>query len=187
MNPERFWLKVNRTGGCWLWTAAVSTGGYGRVHWDGKLRQAHRVAYELEVGPIPEGLELDHLCRVRRCVRPDHLEPVSGKVNKLRGVSPSADHARKTHCDAGHPLEGPGADVYTRNGWRYCRPCRLAAALKYQRRKRAEKLVTTTCVACGKDFTYNGKRRTLCSDECRKDRQRQVARDFQRAKRQAAH
>lgn len=69
---------------CWLWTGYVAAGGYGEFHLAGRTRKAHRVAYELLVGPVPEGLDLDHLCRVRRCVNPEHLEPVTRQENLRR-------------------------------------------------------------------------------------------------------
>jgi len=100
---ERFWDKVNREGenGCWEWTAYILPNGYG---WFGLVTGAnqrnalaHRVAYEFVVGPVPTGLQLDHLCRNRRCVNPDHLEPVTRRENILRGQSLMAHNARKTH------------------------------------------------------------------------------------------
>lgn len=103
MLPLRFQQKfVDHASGCWLWTACLTKNGYGRFSWDGKVRLAHRVAYELLVGPIPEGLEIDHLCRVRHCVNPDHLEPVTRRENIHRGFGITAVHARKTHCPKGH-------------------------------------------------------------------------------------
>lgn len=86
---------------------------------------AHKWAYESIVGPVPEGMELDHLCRNRACVNPAHLEAVSRRVNQLRGLSISAKNARKTHCVHGHPLTGE--NVYEWRGSRYCRACRAAA------------------------------------------------------------
>jgi HNH endonuclease len=79
---ERFWEKVEQGEGCWLWTGAIDR-GYGQFVWNGRKR-AHRVAYELIIGPIPEGLELDHLCRNKSCVRPEHLEPVTKAENIRR-------------------------------------------------------------------------------------------------------
>ena len=115
---DRFWTKVDKDGpgGCWLWTGATSTVGYGKVLGaEGRLVTAHRVAYEFLVGPIPEGCELDHLCRNRACVNPAHLEPVTGYENIMRGESVSAKNKRKTHCKRGHPLSGVNL---------YLRPCR---------------------------------------------------------------
>lgn len=120
----RFWAKVDKNGpgGCWPWLGAVRT-GYGRFAVQQKrLVQAHRFAYELLVGPIPDGLELDHLCRNRACVNPDHMEPVTSRVNTLRGTSPAARNAVKTHCDAGHPLSPE--NTYVWNGQRACKTCR---------------------------------------------------------------
>ena len=71
---------------CWIWTSRVDRGDYGYFHYEKKGRRAHRVAYELLVGPIPDGLELDHICNVRRCVNPDHLEPVTHAENHRRRV-----------------------------------------------------------------------------------------------------
>src|SRR5438105_7122344 len=98
---ERFWSKVDRGGDadCWSWLASKDRDGYGFfcVSKDRPDDRAYRVAYRLLVGPIPNGLELDHLCRNPGCVNPTHLEPVSHRVNVLRGQGPSAINARKTH------------------------------------------------------------------------------------------
>jgi hypothetical protein len=84
---ERFWAKVDRLGPeeCWMWLASTNSKGYGKFGQGGKTRPAHRVAYELVKGPIPEGMVLDHLCQRRRCVNPSHLEPVTSHVNTERG------------------------------------------------------------------------------------------------------
>lgn len=102
MTAERFWSKVNKTDGCWFWMAATKGNGYGHLWWGGRYQGAHRVAYQLEMGAIPKGLEIDHLCRVRHCVRPSHLEPVTRRENVLRGVSLAAVRAVVTHCPQGH-------------------------------------------------------------------------------------
>lgn len=82
---ERFWHRVELgDGGCWLWTGGKTTAGYGSFKYDGHSGYAHRYAYEVMVGEIPDGLELDHLCRVRNCVNPEHLDPVTPSVNKQR-------------------------------------------------------------------------------------------------------
>lgn len=79
--PTRFWAKVDRTGDCWIWTAARHIKGYGQFWHLGKMSQAHRVAYESLVGPIPNGMQLDHVCHMRCCVNPEHLHPVTSKEN----------------------------------------------------------------------------------------------------------
>lgn len=130
---ERFWSKVSRSGPdeCWEWTAGATSAGYGAFYPTpgGVQVSAHRYSYELIVGPIPEGLDIDHLCRNRRCVNPVHLEPVTRRENVLRGESPAAERARKTHCKRGHPLEGDNLSfIGTR---RQCRECRRARQRRY--------------------------------------------------------
>src|SRR5438128_4038158 len=88
--------------GCWRWTGKIKPNGYGVFWWRKQERYAHRVAYELWKGSIAAGLRVDHLCRVRSCVNPDHLELVTPHTNVLRGVSLSAQNAKKTHCPRGH-------------------------------------------------------------------------------------
>lgn len=117
--------------GCWLWTAALDRKGYGTIK-TGSLTdgtrmtyRAHRVCYTLLVGDIPGDLELDHKCRVRCCVNPAHLEPVTTRINLLRGNTITANNASKTHCPFGHNL----AEAYRyqhRSGsvYRQCRECR---------------------------------------------------------------
>lgn len=125
-NETSFWAKVEKTDGCWLWTAAKNRAGYGKLRFDGKVGLAHRYAYELLVGPIPKGLTLDLLCRVRACVNRAPLEVVTSRENILRGASFSAIHARKTHCVHGHPFDEENTyHQPTRPMWRECRACRL--------------------------------------------------------------
>jgi hypothetical protein len=123
---SRFWQKLEKTDSCWLWTAGLFTDGYG-LFWDGKKTVgAHRFSYELLVGVIPIGLVLDHLCRVRSCVNPAHLEPVTHRENILRGDGIAARRARQTHCVRGHELIGENIDrVSTRPSARHCRTCHL--------------------------------------------------------------
>lgn len=82
---DRFWARINKTDGCWLWLGAVNNDGYGDVRRNGRVEKAHRVAYELTRGAVPDGLELDHLCKTTRCVNPSHLEAVTHRENVLRG------------------------------------------------------------------------------------------------------
>ena len=121
----RFWSKVDRSGDCWIWGAYVNNTGYGIVKVDGRCEKAHRIAYQISVGPIPDGLTIDHLCRNKTCVNPAHMEPVTIRVNVLRGGCPPAQNARRTHCPSGHPYSGGNLYVSPR-GWRYCRACQRA-------------------------------------------------------------
>lgn len=123
--PPRFWAKVElQADGCWLWIAARTTTGYGTYTVEGATRRAHRVSYEVLIGEIPVGLVLDHLCRVRACVNPQHLEPVTHQVNLLRGETSAARNAARTHCNYGHPFDE--ANTGSDGGKRRCRACNRA-------------------------------------------------------------
>lgn len=124
-------IRVTETG-CWEWLRSRTPEGYGRWVVDGRERKAHRVAYELYVGSIPDGLELDHVCRNCACCNPAHLEPVTHRENLLRGNSPSAQAARKTHCSNGHEFDDANTRI-GRSGRRECRACERERS----RRKRA--------------------------------------------------
>lgn len=134
---DRFWTKVRKTEGCWEWTACLAH-GYGRFGVGRRARPAHVVAYELVIGPVPVGLDLDHLCRNRRCVRPDHLEPVTRRVNLLRGQTIAAAHAAKTHCPNGHPYSGSNLAVFAQKYgmMRRCRQCDRERQAARRARKR---------------------------------------------------
>lgn len=140
--PKSVARKIDMTGDCWPWTGRIDRHGYGRYH---EAKLAHRVVYELLVGPIPDGLQLDHLChthsdckggptcRHRRCVNPIHLEVVTDAENRSRGFQ-----VRKTRCVNGHPYDEQ--NTYLRrdgDGRRYCRACNLIAKAAYRARKRA--------------------------------------------------
>lgn len=118
---DRFWQKVTQSASCWHWQGAIIKGGYGGFKTPTGHTLAHRFSYELHNGAIPEGLQIDHLCRNRACVRPDHLEAVTQRTNILRGVGLAAKYARVTHCPKGHPYDE--ANTYHNRGGRYCRQC----------------------------------------------------------------
>ena len=159
-NADLFWTNVDKTDTCWLWNGSMWRTGYGRF-WDrdtNMRRAAHLLSYEMLVGPVPEGLQLDHLCRVRHCVNPDHLEPVTAGENQRRGYlagrskpgSPPGTlqggalvHLAKTHCPNGHPYSGDNLYV-TPKGHRVCKACkntpeRKAAMREYQRQYKLRK------------------------------------------------
>jgi hypothetical protein len=131
-------LTVVDDNGCWLWTLSVFTRtGYARIAVPGPTgtvtRLAHRVSYETFVGPVPDGLHLDHLCRVRRCINPQHLEPVTPRENLLRSpAAPAALNAAKTHCPRGHAYTAD--NTYTTPDGRSGRICRACVSTRRARK-----------------------------------------------------
>jgi hypothetical protein len=148
--PEkRFWAKVDKNGPipkhrpglgvCWLWLAATDgRGRYGSFSYEGKSQRAHRVAFQLLVGPVPEGLEWDHLCRRTLCVRPTHGEWVTHTENVLRGEGFGAVNARKTHCAKGHEFTPENTYVGPKGG-RTCVACRRESYLRGRERYNANR------------------------------------------------
>jgi hypothetical protein len=136
--PLRFENKINKLdSGCWEWTGRKDSGGYCQSSTIGKDKRrcmAHRAVYEILVGPIPKGLELDHLCRNRACVNPEHLEPVTTRENVLRSQNLASINAKKTHCPQGHPYNQENTYIYP-DGKRRCKICRMAASRKYRAMK----------------------------------------------------
>ena len=132
---SRLLAKVNKTETCWLYTGYINAKGYGWFWLEGRNLTAHRAAYLLMVGPIPNGAVIDHLCRVRHCVNPDHLEAVTSGTNVLRGESFSAVNAKKTHCSKGHPFDEENTYRHPKRNARDCRICRRQAATRYRNRK----------------------------------------------------
>lgn len=160
MNPREHWVASNEARrrtlaaelpthfnvspdtGCWEWTRALDQGYavLGRRRFP-TTQRAHRIFYMAMVGPIPDGLQLDHLCANRKCVNPDHLEAVTPRVNTLRSAAPSAINARKTHCHRGHAFDDTntrvevGTDGTTQR--RICRACKAINQREYTARKAA--------------------------------------------------
>lgn len=136
---DRFMEKVTpiTESGCWIWLGCTIKAGYGRFNWDNRDSYAHIFSFEFHGGEIPEGCELDHKCRVRCCVNPDHLEAVIPRINKLRGISPPALNAQKTECPQGHPYDSTNTYVKP-SGYRECRIC-VRAANRAASKRRTER------------------------------------------------
>jgi hypothetical protein len=126
---DRFWSKVQKTDTCWLWTSTRNPFGYGRVYWRGRMNvRAHRLAWELTYGAIPEGRWVLHSCDTPSCVRPDHLFLGDARTNvadmHAKGRGNPGGNKSKTHCPRGHAYTAENTAVY--NGKRSCRACRAA-------------------------------------------------------------
>ena len=136
---ERLEAKImpEPNSGCWFWLGALDGDGYGQIGDEGKNIKAYHAAYQLYVGEIPVGLEIDHLCRVRCCVNPDHLEAVTHAENIRRGNT--GRHAReKTHCPQGHLYAGDNLYLRPMTGFRECRKCRRMQLRRWRARERNE-------------------------------------------------
>ena len=139
----RFWRKVHVTGlfDCWRWQGSTCGNGYGHIGagpaYGKKMILTHRYAYEEAYGPIAPGLQIDHLCRNRRCVNPAHLEAVTQRENMRRGVGISTRNAEKTHCPQGHPYTHENTFV-SKRGQRTCRLCHAASCrAQWAKRRKA--------------------------------------------------
>lgn len=143
----RFLLNIEiNADGCWLWCRALSRDGYGWFKVGGRMAVAHRWIYERLVGPIPDDLQLDHLCHSRAvaagtcsggrchhraCCNPEHLEPVTSQTNLLRGATLQAANAAKTECSRGHPFDAKDKRQ------RYCKTCKRESTRRYREKSRA--------------------------------------------------
>lgn len=140
----RFWAKVSKTDDCWVWFGATNSKGYGCLGVDGRGYLAHRVAYAEEVGPIPDGMQINHICGIKPCVRPDHLEVVdaSGNIRHARGtglMAPSLlsqDNSTKLICRNGHPYS-PDNTYVNPQGHRVCRTCKRQSDRRRTERRSA--------------------------------------------------
>ncbi len=129
-------LCITQPTGCWLWTAGLHNKGYAKIrNDDGRKVFAHRWAYEWFREPIPEGLQIDHLCRTRHCVNPWHMEPVTNAENQRRGLR--NQWSTVTHCVNGHPLAGDNLHV-TAKGHRKCLECNRQQCRDYYHRRKAK-------------------------------------------------
>lgn len=158
---EKFWALVDKSGDCWLYTGFLNQ-GYGVFTHRRKNYRAHRVVWMMAGRTIPDGLVMDHLCRVRNCVKPDHLEPVTPRENVLRGIGPTAMNAQKIECDQGHHLAGENVMVSTVGAGRKERRCRQCSNAK-ARRSNGRRLVCT----CGRTIVaaslHRHQRRAGCA------------------------
>jgi hypothetical protein len=146
---SRILSKISVDGiGCWIFDAARDPHDYGRIHTPpGETALAHRRLYIALVGPIPDDLTLDHLCRVHACCNPDHLEPVTQRENTLRGNTIPAHAVAKTHCAHGHPFNERNTWRNPRNGVRQCRPCNARRQRETKLRRAARRALATSGVA----------------------------------------
>lgn len=134
--PElRLWNRIRQVDGCWVAPQTMRS-GYATVTINCRTRYAHRVMYEAAKGPIPAGLQIDHLCRNRACCNPDHLEAVTCRENLRRGVGVIGVNFRKTHCIAGHPFDVVNTKP-RRDGKRDCRTCERKRMDTYRERRMA--------------------------------------------------
>lgn len=143
---EKFFDRVEATGFCWLWRGEVTDKGYGRSYLQGKTLYAHRQSYQMLIGPIPEGLTLDHLCRIRNCVNPDHLEPVTleenlARAKRFRNLANTHTRTRKPkrregYCHNGHELTPDNVLIGKRSNGaerRQCKVCQHEVQERYRR------------------------------------------------------
>ncbi len=171
---KRVTARIRTTeAGCWIWRGAQSN-GYGQMMLGDELVYVHRAIYEATRGvslpPKSSGQSIDHLCRVKLCCNPEHLELVAQRENTLRGISPVAENAEKTHCIRGHPFSAK--NTYTYAGpygpERHCRACGRVTAREYQRQKRAEQapIPATHCHLCQALFFPSRITANYCSPRC---------------------
>lgn len=130
--------QIEKTSNCWIWKGSTNGDGYGQTCWKGKTLGAYRLMYELSKGKMPRDKCLDHLCRNRLCVNPDHLEPVTNKENILRGFGICGVNARKTHCKRGHEFDFYNTLVH-KDGRRQCKECIILSNMKNLKRYHSDR------------------------------------------------
>lgn len=139
--PKRIMSKIDQQEDCWVWQASTDGCGYGHVWHEGKLKRAHKLLYETLVGAVPEGLELDHLCKNRACVNPEHLEPVTHAENVNRGEWALANRPVPRTCKRGHPVDNENVYILNEKGWGTCLTCKRDRDREYARRYRAARKI----------------------------------------------
>ena len=137
---ERIVVEDHDGWDCWIWQGRKTHNGYARFSFASRDQGVYNLMYEILIGPIPEGLELDHLCKRPACVNPFHCEPVTHRENLMRGNGPTAVNARKTHCIHGHRLTAENLLPDSR-GKRECRACNLKRANEYYKRRVAKQQI----------------------------------------------
>lgn len=138
MLPDRITTRIApQEDGCWIWKGRINYAGYGQTYWEGRAWYIHRAVWVDVNGPVPDGLDLDHLCRVRSCCNPAHLEPVTRAENVRRGKLHLVNGS-KTACPQGHPYDEANTR-YNKDGSRACRLCEGARALRYYYKKQRDK------------------------------------------------